>query len=461
MNTRIVILAAGLGTRMRSKRAKVLHRAGGMALVEHVTAAARVIADADSIVVVTGHQADEVEKLLAPQGLKFARQSEPKGTGHALECARAAAASNDGLLMVLYGDTPLLTAATLTRLRDVQANSDAGSTLITTTLVDPTGYGRVVTNTNGDVLQIVEHKDCTSDQREIRVINSGIYCFRADLLWKHLGEVTPNPISDELYLTDMAAILASHGHRMQSMHIDDPNELLGINNRVELAEADHVLRTRKTTELMISGVTIERPETVSIDSQVRIGADTIVEPFTRILGATTIGEDCHIAAGSIIESSTLGDRVLVKPYTMVADCTIASTAQLGPFARLRMNAEVAEGVRVGNFVEVKKSKLAAKVAAQHLAYLGDAEIGAKTNIGAGTITCNYDGEKKHVTKIGEDVFIGSNATLVAPIEIGDRGYVGAGSTITDAVPPESLAIGRGRQVNKEGWVAKRRNRERK
>jgi bifunctional UDP-N-acetylglucosamine pyrophosphorylase/glucosamine-1-phosphate N-acetyltransferase len=460
VNTKVVILAAGLGTRMRSKRAKVLHRAGGMALIEHVTAAARAISSPEDIVAVTGHQAEHVEKLLSPQGLRFARQTEQKGTGHALECARSAIAPDqeivDGMLMVLYGDTPLLTANTLTKLRAAQANSDAAATLITTILADPTGYGRVVTDAKGNVLSIVEHKACTSAQLDIRVINSGIYCFRADLLWKYLGEVQPNNTAGEYYLTDMAAILAAHGHRVQSLHIDDPAELLGINTRIELADADRILRARKTTELMLAGVTIERPETVSIDTQVRVGSDTIIEPFTRLLGATVVGEDCQIGAGSILESATLGDRVIVKPYSLIADSIIETAAQIGPFARLRMNAVIGEDARIGNFVEVKKSRIGKNAKAQHLAYLGDAEIGAKSNIGAGTITCNYDGVNKHVTKIGDNAFIGSNSTLVAPIEIGSESYVAAGSVITDPVPPQTLALGRGRQVNKTGWVANRK-----
>jgi bifunctional UDP-N-acetylglucosamine pyrophosphorylase / glucosamine-1-phosphate N-acetyltransferase len=456
VNTRIVILAAGLGTRMRSKHAKVLHRAGGLSLIEHVTAAARAIAQPEDIVAVTGHQAERVEELLAPLGLRFARQTEQKGTGHALECARAAISHKDGLLMVLYGDTPLLTAATLTRLRDFQANSTAAATLITFSLDDPSGYGRVITDANGTVSAIVEHKVCTPEQRAIRVVNSGIYCFRADLLWKHLGEVKPNNTAGEFYLTDMAAILSARGHRVQAMHVDDPSELLGINTRIELADADRLLRRRKSDELMLSGVTIERPETVSIDTQVTVGVDTFIEPFTRLLGATAIGEDCHIAAGSILENTTLGDRVIVKPYSMIADCRVDAAAQIGPFSRLRMNAEIGEDVRIGNFVEVKKSRIGRGAKAQHLAYLGDAEIGAKSNIGAGTITCNYDGEKKHQTKIGEGAFIGSNSTLVAPIEIGTESYVGAGSVITKPVPDQALAVGRGRQFNKEGWVANRK-----
>jgi bifunctional UDP-N-acetylglucosamine pyrophosphorylase/glucosamine-1-phosphate N-acetyltransferase len=458
MNTNVVILAAGLGTRMRSKRAKVLHRAGGLALIEQVAAAARAVTPAERMVIVTGHQAAQVEELLAPLGTRFARQAEQKGTGHAVACARRAVVDEYGLLMVLYGDTPLLSAATLLRLRDLQAGSDAAATLITTTLDDPSGYGRVLTAEDGTVRAIVEEKACTAEQRKIRVINSGIYCFRAELLWKHLGEIAPENPAGEYYLTDMAEILAKHGHQVRAMHVADSSELMGINTRIELADADRALRRRKADELMLSGVTIERPETVSIDVQVRVGMDTVIEPFTRILGATEIGEDCHVGAGAIVESSVMETGSVVKPYSMVTDSRIGAGAQVGPFARLRMNAEIGRGARVGNFVEVKKSRLGAGTKSQHLAYLGDSQIGDRVNIGAGTITCNFDGEHKHATKIGDGAFIGSNSTLVAPVEIGAESYVGAGSVITDEVPERSLALGRGRQVVKTDWVARRKKR---
>ncbi|HEV8412773.1 MAG TPA: bifunctional UDP-N-acetylglucosamine diphosphorylase/glucosamine-1-phosphate N-acetyltransferase GlmU [Bryobacteraceae bacterium] len=456
MNTTVVILAAGLGTRMRSKRAKVLHRAGGLTLVEHVVAAAAAVAPPDRTTVVTGHQAEEVEAVLAPLGTGFVRQFGQKGTGHALAACKERLENLDGLLMVLYGDTPLLSPITLQKLRDLQSASGAAATLITTTLEDPTGYGRVILNSQGDVTAIVEEKAATPQQKSIQVINSGIYCFEAQLLWRHIVELRPNPASGELYLTDMAEILTRHGHRVGALHIDDPDELLGINTRVELADADRVLRERKCRELMLAGVTIERPETVTIDTHVQVGADTVVEPFARLLGMTEIGEDCRVGAGAILESAVLEDRTVVGPYTLVAHSRIESGAQVGPFARLRMDAQVGPDARVGNFVELKKARLGKGAKSQHLTYLGDADIGAGSNIGAGTITCNYDGEHKHRTTIGERAFIGSNSTLVAPVEIGPDSYVGAGSVITDAVPPGALALGRGRQVVKPGWVKDRK-----
>jgi len=455
MNTNVVILAAGLGTRMRSKRAKVLHAAGGMALIEHVVLAAGAVAPPTAIVAVTGHQADKVEDLLAPRGIRFVRQSEQKGTGHALACCHGSV-ETEGLLMVLYGDTPLLSAATLLRLRDTQADSDSAATLITTELADPTGYGRVILDKNGNVTAIVEEKACTAAQKEIRLINSGIYCFRSELLWKHIGEIQPNNPAREFYLTDMAEILARHGHRVGALHVADPSELLGINTRIELADADRLLRRRKAEELMLSGVTIERPETVSIDVPVRIGMDTIVEPFTRILGDTEIGADCVIGAGSIVESSLLADRTVIKPYSILADSRVETGAQIGPFARLRMNARIGPDARIGNFVEVKNSGVGAGAKSQHLAYLGDATIGDRVNIGAGTITCNFDGSKKHETTIGAGAFVGSNSTLVAPIVIGPESYIAAGSVITDPVPAQALALGRARQIVKPEWVAKKK-----
>jgi bifunctional UDP-N-acetylglucosamine pyrophosphorylase / glucosamine-1-phosphate N-acetyltransferase len=458
MNISVVILAAGLGTRMRSKRAKVLHRAGGLALVEHVVEAARVLAEPERIVVVTGHQAAEVEALLQPHGIGFVRQEPQQGTGHAVACCRGRVPES-GLFMVLYGDTPLLTAATLQRLRDAHLESGAAATLIATALEDPSGYGRVVIDSNGVVQAIVEHKDCTPEQRAIRVINSGIYCFDAALLWRHLSEVEPNSQTQEYYLTDMARILTRQGHAVRTLHVEDPSELLGINTRVELAEADRILRLRKTEELMLSGVTIEWPETVVIDAQVSIGMDTVIEASARVLGKTRIGEDCRIGAGAILDSAVLADRVTIAPYSVITDARVDPGAVVGPFSRLRPGAHVGADAHVGNFVELKNTRLGAGAKSQHLAYLGDSDIGAGCNIGAGTITCNYDGEKKYKTKIGARTFIGSNSTIVAPVEIGDESYIAAGSTITEEVPGGALALGRARQVNKPEWVEKRRKKK--
>ncbi len=459
----VVILAAGLGTRMKSKRAKVLHRAGGLSLIEHVVAASSVIAPADHTTVVVGHQAEQVRALLAPSGLRFVEQTEQKGTGHALLACRESLASESGFVVVLYGDCPLLAPATLLELVRRQASGGTAATLITTRLDDPTGYGRIIFGDHGgdrgNVRAIVEQKAATPEQLSIPYINSGIYCFQADLLWRHLLEIRPDNPAHEYYLTDIVEILNRAGHSVAAMEVENPGELLGINTRVELAEVDRIFRERKVRELMLAGVTIEKPETVTIDAKVRIGADSIVEPFAQILGHTTIGEESHIGACAIIRDSTLAAGVEIAPFTHIVDSEIEAGAHIGPFARLRGKARIGANARIGNFVELKNTRFGAGAKANHLAYLGDAEIGENTNIGAGTITCNYDGTSKHPTRIGKDAFVGSNSTLVAPLEIGDASYIGAGSVITDPVPAEALALGRARQVIKEGWAAKRKKKK--
>jgi bifunctional UDP-N-acetylglucosamine pyrophosphorylase/glucosamine-1-phosphate N-acetyltransferase len=455
----VVILAAGLGTRMKSKRAKVLHRAGGLTLIEHVVQTSHGITPAEHVTVVVGHQAEEVKTVLASSGVRFVEQSEQKGTGHAVMMCREGLAAQGGFVVVLYGDCPLLSLATLKELVDRQAVSEAAATLITTRLPDPTGYGRLIFGERGELQAIVEQKAATPEQLTIELINSGIYCFRADLLWKHIAEIRPDNPAREYYLTDMVEILNRAGHRVEAMQVKNSEELLGINTRVELAAVDRLFRDRKVRELMLDGVTIEKPETVTIDSAVRIGADSIVEPFAQILGRTEIGEDCRIGACSIVANSTLAERVQVAPFTSIADSVVEADVHIGPFARLRNGNRVAKGAHIGNFVELKNTQFGAGAKANHLAYLGDAEIGGKVNIGAGTITCNFDGAQKNRTRIGKDAFIGSNSTLVAPIEIGDGSYVGAGSVITDPVPAEALALGRGRQVVKEGWVAARKKKK--
>jgi bifunctional UDP-N-acetylglucosamine pyrophosphorylase/glucosamine-1-phosphate N-acetyltransferase len=455
----IAILAAGLGTRMRSKKAKVLHRAGGRALVEHVVESALQLAPPERIVVVVGHQAEEVQALLAPKGVKFAHQPEQKGTGDALAKCREELEPAGGHVIVLYGDCPLLRPETLRALFDSELQAGGGATLITTILEDPRGYGRIIRDARGGVAAIVEQKAATPEQLAIREINSGIYCFRADLLWKHVGEITPNPASGEMYLTDMAEILVKHGHRVTGFVVEDPAELIGINTRVELAEIDRILRDRKVRELMLGGVTIEKPETVSIDSGVEIGQDTIVGAFAQIAGNTVIGEDCRVGACAIIRDSRMANGAVVEAFTVIDGSTLDSGARAGPFARLRMNSVVEQGAVVGNFVELKKTRLGASAKAQHLAYLGDSSIGSRANIGAGTITCNYDGEKKHETHIASDAFVGSNSTLVAPVEIGEGSYIAAGSVITSDVPPDTLALGRARQTDKPGWPSERKRRK--
>ncbi len=453
-----IILAAGLGTRMKSKTAKVLHRAGGRTLVEHVAEAALAIARPEDTWVVVGHQEAGVRAALEGRGLRFARQAEQKGTAHAVMACRDAARAG-GLTVVLYGDCPLLTGETLARLIAGHAASRAAATVLSAILDNPTGYGRIVRDVSGSVGRIVEQKDASPEELAIREINTGIYCLESALLWEYIGRIRPDNPAGEYYLTDIVELLRAAGHRVDAVVHSDWREVLGINTRVELAEADRVLRERTNRRLMLDGVTIEKPETVTIDAQVRIGRDSVIGPFTQILGNTEIGEECRIGAGSIIEDSRLGDRVHIAPFTVMAGSDLADSAQAGPFARLRPGARLEADARVGNFVELKKTRLGAGSKAMHLAYLGDAVIGAKANIGAGTITCNYDGVKKHPTTIGDGVFVGSNSSLVAPVEIGAGSYVAAGSVITHGVPADALAIGRARQENKPEWARRRRERQ--
>jgi bifunctional UDP-N-acetylglucosamine pyrophosphorylase/glucosamine-1-phosphate N-acetyltransferase len=453
----IVILAAGLGTRMKSRQAKVLHRAGGKTLLQHVVDTALELAPPERVFVVVGHQAEKVRQSLETPGVGFIEQTEQKGTGHAVMIGREAMADLDGYLMVLYGDSPLLRTETLRRLIAQETEGAAAGVLMSAEMNDPFGYGRVIRDARGNVLDVVEEKAGTPEQLAVREANMGIYCFRADLFWKHVDEIQPNNPAREYYLTDMPAILNRAGYTVEAMRIDDPAEALGINDRAQLAEVDRIFRDRKRRAVMASGVTLIQPETITIDAAVEIGIDSIVEPFAQILGRTKIGENCRVGACSIIVDSTLADEVEIGAFTMVGTSTLEHGAHAGPYARLRMENHVEADAHIGNFVELKKTRLGSGAKANHLAYLGDSEIGARVNIGAGTITCNYDGYKKHRTGIGEGAFVGSNSTLVAPIDIGAGAYVAAGSVITQPVPPDALGLGRSRQENKEDWAKKRRS----
>jgi len=447
----VVILAAGQGTRMKSRMPKVLHRAGGKSLVRHSIDTALEIAPRERVFVVVGYQADKVRVETDAAGVGSIQQTEQLGTGHAVMCGKDQLAALGGRLIVSVGDCPLIRASTLEALAETVRTSGAAAAMITTEVENPTGYGRIIRDAAGNVQEIVEHKVCTAEQLLVREINSGIFCFDAGLFWKHTGEIRPDNAAREYYLTDMVSILIRAGHRVAAVKLGDPSELLGINNRVELAAADRIIRDRKIHQLLIDGVTIVKPETVTIDSQVRIGIDTVIGPFAQILGGSVIGENVRIGACSIVDSSVLGDDVEVFPFSMIAASTLEAKAHAGPFARIRMGAHLAESAQIGNFVEVKKSRIGAGAKSMHLAYLGDSTIGDKVNIGAGTITCNYDGQKKHPTIIGDGAFVGSNSTLVAPVEIEAGAYVAAGSVITHKVPADALAVGRSRQVNKEGW----------
>ena len=454
----VVILAAGLGTRMKSRKAKVLHRAGGKTLLQHAVDTALELAPAGCIFVVVGHQAEEVRASLATPGISFIEQKEQLGTGHALMVGRELLAPLGGDLVIVYGDGPLLRAATLRRLVEARQNGNAAGVLLSAMMQDPTGYGRVLREGGNRVAAIVEQKAASAEQLAIREANMGIYCYDAGLFWKHVDEIRPDNPAREYYLTDMVEILHRAGHAVEALQIEDARECLGINTRLELAEVDRLLRERKRRELMLAGVTIEQPETVAIDCGVSIGMDTEIGPFAQILGNTSIGENCRIGVGAIIQDCQIADWVEIGPYTIATRSRLERGVIAGPFARLRPENVVEAGAHIGNFVELKKTHMGAGAKANHLAYLGDSEIGAQTNVGAGTITCNYDGSRKHPTRIGEGSFVGSNSTLVAPLEIGAGAYIAAGSVITDPVPADALALGRARQVMKEGWAKKKRER---
>ena len=454
----VVVLAAGLGTRMKSRKAKVLHRAGGRYLVEHVVRTALALAPPERVFVVVGHQSAEVRAAIQTRGFSigFIEQTEQKGTGHALMAAADALSGLAGRLVILYGDCPLVRPQTLEGLVAAQQSSGAAGAILTAVMEDPTGYGRVLRDGHGQVTQVVEQRAGTPEQLAIREANMGLYCYCASPFWSHIRKLRPDNPAREYYLTDMVEILHRSGQAITAFRIDDPREVLGINDREELARVDRLLRERKVRELMLGGVTIEKPETVTVDPDVTIGMDTVVEPFAQILGCTTIGENCRIGACAIVQDSELGDEVEVGQFTIIGTSRLERGAHAGPYARLRMENHVAAGAHIGNFVELKKTRLGAGSKAMHLAYLGDSEIGPHVNVGAGTITCNYDGYRKHPTKIGAGAFIGSNSTLVAPVEVGERAYLAAGSVITSDVPADALGVGRARQVNKEDWARKRR-----
>ncbi|HMF77802.1 MAG TPA: bifunctional UDP-N-acetylglucosamine diphosphorylase/glucosamine-1-phosphate N-acetyltransferase GlmU [Bryobacteraceae bacterium] len=459
-NVTVVILAAGLGTRMKSRKAKVLHEAGGDTLLNHIVRAALQVAEPERIVAVVGHQAAKVQASVKTPGIRFAEQTEQRGTGHAVLCAREDVAAAEGLLLILNGDGPLLRAETLLALVELGSRATGeptlGGAIVTTRMADPTGYGRIVRDERGMVAAIVEQKAASLEQLNIREINPGLYCFQSELFWRHAGELTTNNPAKEYYLTDMVEILARHGHSILPMPVEDETELLGINTRVELALADKILRARKSRELMLAGVTIENPDSVTIDVDVEVGMDSVLEANVHLRGQTRIGAGCRIGTGSVMRDCDVADEVTILPYVVADQAVVRARASIGPFTRMRLHADAGEDSHIGNFVELKKTKLGQGSKAGHLAYLGDSNIGAGVNIGAGTITCNYDGQKKHTTEIGEGVFVGSNSTLVAPLKIADGAYIAAGSTITTNVEEDALAIGRTRQVDKPGWAKKRR-----
>jgi bifunctional UDP-N-acetylglucosamine pyrophosphorylase / glucosamine-1-phosphate N-acetyltransferase len=457
----IVIMAAGKGTRLKSKRPKVLHEIGGRALLLHVIAAAKTVAPAGRIYCIVGHEAERVRAAVASTGVQFVLQAEQRGTGHALQMVKAHFAATGEAppehLLVLSGDVPLIRPETIRAMCEAHLREAAAMTILTAEPTDPTGYGRVISDPDGVVvLAIVEQKSLTPAQYDSPKINSGIYCFRTASLFKHLDSLSTNNAHGEFYLTDVAAMLVAEGERVIAVQAESVDEVLGANTIAEMMHLDAAMRLNTARRLMAEGVTIFRPETCVIDAGVEVGADTIIEPYVQLLGTTRIGSECRVRSYSVIQNSTLGNGVLVRNGCILDEAIVGDGALLGPYAHLRPGSDIGEAAHLGNFVETKKVKMGRGSKANHLSYLGDAVIGEGVNIGAGAITCNYDGVHKHTTTIGDGVFVGSDSTLVAPLTLGDGVYVAAGSCITEDVEAGALALGRSRQVTKLGWAAARK-----
>jgi bifunctional UDP-N-acetylglucosamine pyrophosphorylase / glucosamine-1-phosphate N-acetyltransferase len=458
----IAIMAAGKGTRLKSKRPKVLHEIGGKALLLHVIAAAETVAPANHIFCIIGHEGDRVRSAVASTGVQFVLQPEQRGTGHALQMLKAdfelSGRPIPKHLLVLSGDVPLIRPETIAAVREVHLAEHAAMTILTAVPADPAGYGRVLRASadRPDVIAIVEQKSLSPEQLAAPEINAGIYCFETRALFARLDALTTNNAHGEFYLTDIAAMLVAEGKRVVAIKADSVDEVLGANTIAEMMHLDAAMRLATARRLMAAGVTIFRPETCVIDSAVTVGPDTIIEPYVQILGNTRIGSDSRIRSYSVIQNSQLGDNVLVRNGCILDTAEVANNAILGPYAHLRPESRIGESAHVGNFVETKKAILGKGSKANHLNYLGDTVIGEGVNIGAGAITCNYDGVHKHLTIIGDGAFIGSDSTLVAPVTMGAGAYIAAGSTITEDVPEGALALGRSRQTTKPGWVAARK-----
>jgi bifunctional UDP-N-acetylglucosamine pyrophosphorylase/glucosamine-1-phosphate N-acetyltransferase len=464
----IAIMAAGKGTRLKSKRPKVLHEIGGSALLLHVIAAAKKIVPADHIFCIIGHEADRVRTAVEHTGVKFVLQPEQRGTGHAMQMLKAFFALNEAPLpkhlLVLSGDVPLIRPETIAAVRDLHLAEHAVMTILTAVPDNPTGYGRVLRrNPEGpnnpaslEVTAIIEQKSLSPHQLSTPEINSGIYCFETKSLFTKLDALDTNNAHGEFYLTDVAAMLVAEGKRVVAIQAESVDEVLGANTIAEMMHLDAAMRLTTARRLMANGVTIFRPETSVIDAEVTVGPDTVIEPYVQLLGNTRIGSDSRIRSYSVIQNSQLGDNVLVRNGCILDTAEVSDNAILGPYAHLRPESRIGDGAHVGNFVETKKATLGKGSKANHLNYLGDTIIGEGVNIGAGAITCNYDGVHKHLTTIGDGAFIGSHSTLVAPVAIGAGSYIAAGSSITEDVPEGALALGRARQVTKPNWAATRK-----
>jgi len=459
VDVHVVILAAGKGTRMKSALPKVLHRVAGRPMIDHVRAVAQVLRPRSTTVVI-GHQAEVLESAMSRQcDVTFVVQEPQLGTAHALLTTEPVLCDATGVLVLLSGDVPLLSGDTLKRLVERHVSRAAAATVVTAVVDDPSTYGRIV-RVGEQIARIVEERDATSAEREIREINSGIYAFALAGLFEAVRSIASENAQKEYYLPDLVAINRRRGLVVETVTVSNPDEIRGINSRVELAAVSRIVRDQKTAELMASGVTIEDPATAYIDRDVTIGADTIVHPCVSLEGNTTIGMGCEIHSGARIVDSQIGDRVTVFNHCVITSAKVADDARVGPFAHLRAGADVRAHAKVGNFVELKKTVVGAGSKAGHLAYLGDATIGENVNIGAGTITCNYDGVKKNETVIEDGAFIGSDTQLIAPVTVGKGAYVGSGTTIRQNVPAGALAVSAGRQRNFEGWVEDKKKKQR-
>jgi bifunctional UDP-N-acetylglucosamine pyrophosphorylase/glucosamine-1-phosphate N-acetyltransferase len=448
-----MILAAGLGTRMKSRRAKVLHEVAGLPLVSHVVRAAFKLAPG-AIYVVVGHQAEEVERAVredtrrlvergtgAPPDIQFVIQAEQRGTGHAVMAARDKLEGRNGSIIILAGDGPMIKSETLRHLADTHRAENNAATVLTVKMDDPTGYGRIIRDSEGGFLRCVEQKDGSPEELAVREVGVSIYCFEIPALLAALDELKTDNAQGEYYLTDAPRIILAQGKRVGLVCHTDPVEVLGVNTRVELADMERKLREEKLRELMLAGVTLIDPATTYIHQDVQIGPDTVIYPQVIIEGASRIGSGCSIQSWTRLKNVEIEDDVSIRNSSVIEDCLVHKGASIGPFARLRMNAEIGEKAAIGNFVEVKKSKIGRETKAHHLTYLGDATLGERVNIGAGTVTCNFDGKRKHETVIEDDVKIGSDTMLVAPVRVGRGSKTGAGAVVTKDVPPDSLAVG--------------------
>jgi bifunctional UDP-N-acetylglucosamine pyrophosphorylase / glucosamine-1-phosphate N-acetyltransferase len=455
-NLEVVILAAGLGTRMKSGTIKILHRAAGRPIIDYVLDLASDLSPRPPVMIV-GYQREQVQKSVGSRA-RFAVQEEQKGTGHAvLQAAEHVDPSRR--VLILSGDVPLTRIETLRHLLDEHERSGNALTLLTMKPSDPALYGRIVRDENKAVVRIVEAKDASDEEKLIPEVNAGIYVFNGEHLFENLRNLKPENAQKEYYLTDLLKVIRDAGHRVGAVIADDATEALGVNSRAELAQVETEIQRRVVTRLMTEGVTFRNPATVVIDSSVTIGPDTVVYPFVTLEGTTRIGEGCVIDPGVHLNNVTVGDDVHLKTGTVAEDAIIEEEATVGPYAHLRPGTRLGRRVKVGNFVETKKAVFGEGAKASHLSYIGDAEVGADANIGAGTITCNYDGVNKHQTIIEEGAFIGSDSQLVAPVRVGRGAYVGAGSTITKDVPPGALATSRTPQKVTEGWVERKKKKK--